>query len=136
MDALLESRGQKPLPNGLTLSNVLVAREAGSVVGVVALDYTARSGLVVCAAAANAGASGGSASVVTSLLRSLISRGQELSLRDLYAPGSLDAEGLAQLGFAPVADDAVPRAVRSLRGFPDPADASTPLVHLRLETRF
>ena len=133
VDALLEGAGRRPLPPGFALSNLLVALEAGSVIGVVALDVVARRALCFGAVGASDHPPG---EVLSSLMRSLVARAQELGLREIYAWDGDAREALATLGFTPAPADAVPNEIRSLRSFPEDPQQLSSLVHLELETRF
>ena len=131
--ALVEASGLPPLPAGIPLSNTLVALERGCVVGVVALEVAARRGLtawlVVDAEHEGKG-------LPASLLRSLVSRGEELGLREIYAVTRGAADAFAEVGFDPVVHAAVPGEIRSLMGYPDPPDDSLEVLRLEMETRF
>lgn len=132
VNALLEASGLSPLPTGISLSNVLVGREQGSVIGVIALDVVARRGLLLWAAVSEGHREKG---LGTSLVRSLIARAQELGLREIYAVPR-DAVGFfGGLGFAPVLAGSVPDEVKFMRSFRDECDDSTEVMRLGLETR-
>jgi len=129
---LLTASGLHPLPTRIHLSDVLVGLEAGRVVGVVALEVAARRGLTLWAAVSQEQKGKG---LDTSLLRSLISRAQELGLRDLYAVPLDSAPVFAQLGFEPVAETEVPSEIRSLRSWANRPDGASGVLCLVLETR-
>ena len=131
--ALVEASGRPPLPAGIPLSNTLVALERGCVVGVVALEVAARRGLTAWLVV---GPEQGDLGLPASLLRSLISRAQELGLREIYAVTPDAADGFAEVGFSPVAHAAVPGEIRSLKGYPDASDDSLEVLRLEMETRF
>jgi amino-acid N-acetyltransferase len=130
--ALLEAADLPPLPSGIPLSNVLVGLEDGSVIGVVALEVEARHGLTlwVAVSAEHRGKGLG-----TSLMRSLLTRTQELGLRELFAVTRNAAQFFAKLGFSPISHDAVPSGIRFLRPFRDQCDDSTQIMRLELQTR-
>ena len=130
--ALIEASGLPPLPAGLPLSNTLVALEGGCVVGVAALEVVARRGLTRWLAVAPEHPEQG---LAVSLLRSLLSRAQELGLREIYAATPDAADAFAAVGFFGVADAAVPYEIRSLKSYPDPPDDSLEILRLEMETR-
>ena len=131
--ALLEACGLPPLPRGTSLSNVLVAIEGDSVVGVAALRVVARRGLTLSLAVATEHRGQG---LGTSLLRSLVSRAEELGLRELYARPREAEKVFAALGFKPVSLADVPGAIGSLPAFSDPSDEAGQVMRLDLVTRF
>jgi N-acetylglutamate synthase-like GNAT family acetyltransferase len=133
IDGLLAACGLAPLPRAFPLSNVLVALEGGRVVGVVALEVVTRRGVAFgLAIASEAGRDG----LGTSLLRSLVSRAQELGLRDLYAvPG--DEEALFEpLGFHAVDPGNVPPEIHTAATFREAAGDGSVVLRLELATRF
>ena len=129
---LLEVNGLPPLPTGISLSNVLVALEQGSVIGVIALEVVARRGLTLWAAVSAEHRAKG---LSTSLGRSLIARAQELGLREIYAVPRDASNFFAGLGFSPVFRSAVPNEVRFMPAFPDQSNDSMEIMRLGLETR-
>ena len=129
---LIEARGLPPLPAAVPLSNTLVALEGGCVVGVVVLEVAARRGLTAWLVV---GAEPGNGSLPASLLRSLVSRAQELGLREIYAVARGTADAFAGVGFSPVVHDAVPGEIRSLKGYPEPQDDSVEILRFDMETR-
>ncbi len=132
IDALLEASGRPPLPLGVSLPNVLVGLEAGSVIGVVALEVVARRGLTLWAAVA---ADHPAEEVLPSLVYSLIARAQELGLREIYALNGNSLDPLAAFGFAPISAGAVPNEVRFMRCYPKQSEAASQILRLELETR-
>ena len=132
VNTLLEASGLPPLPTGISLSNVLVALEQGSVIGVVALEIVARRALTLWAAVSAEHREKG---LGTSLGRSLIARAQELGLREIYAVPRNAANFFVGLGFSPVSRASVPDEVRLMRTFRDECDDSSEIMRLELETR-
>jgi len=132
VNALLEASGLSPLPTGISLSNVLVGLEQGSVIGVVALEVVARRALTLWAAVTVERRAKG---LGTSLGRSLIARAQELGLREIYAVPRDASDFFVGLGFSPVSSGAVSDEVRFMRTFRDECDDSTEIMRLELETR-
>ena len=130
---MLEARGLPPLPPEVRLSNVLSGSEEGSLVGVAALAVGSRRGLVVCVAVSAERAADG---LETSLVRSLVSRAEELGLRELYAAPGVAPETLAPLGFKPVPRDAVPGEIRTLRVYRERCQDAPEALRLELATRF
>ena len=110
VDALLKANSLPPLPMQTSLSNVLIALDQGSVIGAIALEVVARRGLLRPAAVSQAYQDG---TAGESLVRSLIARAHELSLRELYLLTDSASEFFAALGFSPVSRAAVPSDVRS-----------------------
>lgn len=130
---LFSANGLAPLPTSPSLANVLLGLEEGSIVGVVALDVVARFGLTRWLAV---GAEHRGQGFARSLVQGLITRSQELGLRELYAlPGG--AKGfLEDLGFRAVAASDVPREVRMLSSYAGPdREAEGEILHMTLETR-
>jgi N-acetylglutamate synthase-like GNAT family acetyltransferase len=132
VNALLEASGLSLLPTGLSLSNVLVGLEKGSIIGVIALEVVARRALTLWAAVSPERRGTG---LGTSLGRSLIARAQELSLREIYAAPGNAANFFARLGFSPVSRAAVSDEVKFMRTFRAECDDSTEIMRLELETR-
>lgn len=129
---LLETAELPPLPSNLPLSNVLVALRDGAVIGVIALEVRGLRGLVR-SVAVEPGQSG--QGVGASLLRSLLARALELSLRELYLLTE-DAEGFfGSAGFVAVPRDAVPAEIRSTREYSEECPESATVMRLRLTTR-
>lgn len=131
--ALLEAGGLPPLPSGISLADVLVGISEDSVIGVVALDVVARRGLTLWLAVA---ADHRGRGLGTSLLRGLISRAQELGLRELYAVDRGAAKLFLALGFKPVPTGEVPGDVRSIRACREHCRDVTEVMRLELTTRF
>ena len=132
VNALLEASDLSPLPTGISLSNVLVGLEQGSVIGAIALEVVARRALTLWAAVSTEHRAKG---LGTSLGRSLIARAQELGLREIYAVPKNAANFFVGLGFSSVSSAAVPDEVRFMRTFRDECDDSTEFIRLELETR-
>jgi N-acetylglutamate synthase-like GNAT family acetyltransferase len=133
IEKLLEAEGLPPLPRALPLSNLVVALEGSSVLGVVGLDVVARYGilrvLVVDGARRRQG-------LGASLVRSIVARCHELGLREIYAVAANAAEFLAAQGFELVAGETLPGELRSrLAAGAGGPDASA-IVRLPLETRW
>ena len=132
VNALLEASGLSPLPTGISLSNVLVGLEQGSVIGVIALEVVARRALTIWAAVSAEHQAKG---LGTSLGRSLIARAQELGLREIYAVLRNASNFFVGLGFSPVSRGTVPDEIRFMRAFRDECDDPTEIMRLGLETR-
>ena len=130
--ALLEVSGLPPLPTGISLSNVLVGLEQGSVIGVIALEVVARRGLTLWVAISAEHRAKG---LGRSLGRSLIARAQELGLREIYAVPRDSSNFFAGLGFSPVPRSAVPDEVRFMPAYREQCDDSMEIMRLELETR-
>ena len=130
---LFSANGLVSLPTNPSLANVLLGLEEGSIVGVVALEVVARFGLTRWLAV---GAEHRGQGVARSLVQGLITRSQELGLRELYAlPGDAKAF-LEDLGFRTVAASDVPREVRMLPSYSGPdQEAECEILQMTLETR-
>ncbi len=109
------------------LSNVLVAEVDEHVVGAAALDVFGRSGLIRALAVT---ADHQRRGVGRELFRSLLPRAHELSLKQLYVIAVAAPEFFAALGFAAVAPDEVPLAVRGANR--DREASAEQLMELRL----
>lgn len=130
--ALLEASGLPVLPLHTPLANILVALEDGKLVGAAALEVISRRGLTLALAVSDEHREDG---LGTSLLRSLVSRAQELGLRELYAVAGASAAHFAPLGFQPVAPDAVPGEIRGARSYRALEREGHPVLRLELATR-
>lgn len=124
---LLERAGCAPLLPGTPAANVLVALDAEQVVGVVALQVHGLRGLVGPIATDPSQPE----SVRSSLVRTLLSRAHEISLRDLFVVAENGGETLQSLGFAPASADDLPPSIRRSLG----DAASKRLLRLELVSR-
>ncbi len=130
VSSVLNAAGLPPLGSDLPLANILVALEDSAVVGVVALEVRGLVGLVRSAAVGPK-----HQGVGRSLLRSLLARALELSLRELYLLTE-DAEGFfAKAGFSSIPRDAVPPEIRSTREFRERCSDTVTVMRLQLATR-
>ena len=132
VDALIKANRLPPLPMNISLSNVLVALDQGSVIGAITLEVVARHGLFRSAAVSQADQDG---TVGESLARSLIARAHELGLRELYLRTDRASEFFAALGFLPILRAAVPGEIRSTREFREQYPESAEVMRLDLESR-
>jgi len=131
VSSVLNAAGLPPLGSDLPLANILVALEDSAVVGVVALEVRGLVGLVRSAAVGPK-----HQGVGHSLLRSLLARALELSLRELYLLTE-DAEGFfAKAGFSSIPRDAVPPEIRSTREFRERCSDTVTVMRLQLATRY
>jgi amino-acid N-acetyltransferase len=133
VDALLQSCALPPLPPAIPLSNLLVARDDGALVGAIALTVAGRRGLLrsLVVAAERRGAGLGAA-----LVSSLLSRAHELGLRDLHLLTENAADFFERQGFDAVSRDVVPQEIRETREFREQCPESAQAMRLRLSTRF
>ena len=133
VNKLLLSNDLAELPASPSLANVLLGLEEDSIVGVVALDVVARFGLTrwLVVDQEHRGQELGK-----SLVRGLVTRGQELGLRELYALPEGARKFLEGLGFRELNENELPREVRMLASYPshDPQADST-ILRMGLETR-
>ena len=116
---LLEAESLPRVPRNLPLSNLLVGIQEGELVGEVALEVSARRGLLrAVVVAPERRRRGFGASLVTSA----VARAHELGLLDLHCATEKGQSFLEAQGFEPVERDGVPREIRaSLADFPDSA---------------
>jgi amino-acid N-acetyltransferase len=130
--SLIDAAGLPALPQGLPLSNVLVALRDGAVIGVVALEVVGLRGLVrsVVVETEHTGRGVGS-----SLLRSLVARAQELSLRELYLITEGAQAFFSKAGFEAVPRDDVPGEIRSTSEFREQCPKDATVMRLRLIAR-
>jgi len=129
---LLDAAKLPPISGNLPLANVLVALRGAAVVGVIALEVRGLRGLLR-SVAVEAGHSG--QGIGTSLLKSLLARAQELSLRELYLLTE-GAEGFfGKAGFVAVPRDSVPAEIRSTSQYREQCPESATVMRLRLVTR-
>lgn len=131
VDALLEASALPPLPAGQPLSNLLVALDAGVVVGAVALEVAARRGLLRSVVVAESHRRQG---VGGRLVSTLVARAHELGLRDLYLLTTGAAAFFASREFAPVDREALPPEIQATREFRECPETATAM-RLPLETR-
>ena len=131
-NAILEAGGLAPLHSGIPASSVFVALEEERLVGATALEVSGRSGLGPWLAVAEDCRGRG---VGRSLLRTLLTRAQELGLRELFVVVPRFSELFEHAGFHPVDESDLPRDVRSLRSYPDPENGASALLRIQLETQ-
>jgi len=129
---LLDAAGLPPLPGNLPLANVLVALQSTTVIGVIALEVKGLRGLVRSVAVEPGHSRQG---VGTSLLRSLLARAQELSLRELYLLTEGAEKFFGHAGFVAVPRDSVPAEICSTREYREQCRESATAMRLRLVTR-
>lgn len=131
--ALLEAAGLPPLPRALPLANVLLALDESAAVGVVALEVSARSGLLRAIAVREERRRQG---VAHSLVRALQARVNELGLRDVYALATEGSQGFFEkMGFSAVPREQAPPEIRRMPVFRERCPDAT-LLRLPLATRF
>jgi len=130
--SLLQTAGHQPLSAALPLSNIFVALQDGTVVGVIALEVTGLRGLV-WPAAVDPSYSGSDAP--TLLLQTLLARAHELSLRELYILTEKDGEFYTATGFAAISRETLPPEIYSTRAYRDQSE-SAQAMRLQLATRF
>ena len=131
--ALLEESGLPALPSNIPLSNVIVALDGVEVVGGIALEVRARSGLLRCAIVSP---DHRRKRVGASLVRSLIARAHELGLCDLYLLTEDASEFFAAVGFAPIDRSEVPGEIRATREYKEQFPESAAVMRLPLATRW
>ncbi len=132
VDELLAAAELPALPPHLPLSNLLIAFDDGSIVGAIALEVTARVGLIRSAVV---DAERRRCGIGSSLMLSLFPRTQELGLRELYLL-TLGAQPFFEhFGFESVPRDAAPPEIRRLPFFRDHCPDSAILMRLGMESR-
>ncbi len=126
---LLEQAGLPVLDGSFPLRNLFVATDGPTLIGAIALEVHARSGLVRSLVVAPDHRSQGMA---RQLMQTLFSRSYELGLRGLYLL-TTDAEAVFQkLGFRSVPRDAAPPEIRATRQFSQECPESALLMHRAL----
>jgi amino-acid N-acetyltransferase len=130
--SLLDAAGLPVLPRHLPLSNILVALESDTVIGLVALEVCGLRGLVRSVAVEPQHTRRG---VGTSLLQSLLARAQELSLRELYLITEGAEKFFSNAGFTPVARDHVPDEIRSTSAYGEQYREDATVMRFRLTAR-
>lgn len=98
------------------LQNLLVAVVEGTVLGAIALDVFARSGLVRALVVAPEQRGQG---VGRALFQSLKSRAYELSLREIFVGAPTGGEFFEKLGFESAPPEEIPLSIRQSRLFRD-----------------
>lgn len=136
-NALLSTASHSPIPRDFPMSDILVALEGSSVVGVMALEVRGLLGLIRAEAVAEGHPY---QKVGSSLLQALVSRANELSLRELFLfSGALSegAEGVfAEAGFASISRDSLPSEISSTREFRAQSPDTATVMRFQLATRF
>ena len=130
--ALLEERGLPALPSSVPVSNVLVALDGGMVVGTAALEVVVRYGLVRSVVVSQSRQRQG---VGSSLMRSMIARGHELGLREIYLLTEDASQFFRSLDFESVDRVGVPREIRATREYREQCPESAEVMRLSLTTR-
>lgn len=131
--ALFSANGLAPLPTSPSLANVLVGLEQETMVGAISLDVAARFGLTRWLAVASEYRGRGFG---TFLVRGLITRSQELGLRELYALPEGAKDFLEKQGFRVISADDVPREIRMLSSYGENGiEDKREVLRMTLETR-
>jgi N-acetylglutamate synthase-like GNAT family acetyltransferase len=131
--SLLEESGLSTLPSRISLSNLIVALEGAETIGAIAIEIRALSGLLQTVVVSPDHRRKG---VGASLVRSIIARGHELGLRDLYLLREDAPEFFSAVGFVPIERSELPGEIRAMRSYKDECPASTRLMKLPLATRW
>ena len=131
--SLLGQAGLPALPPRFPLTNLAVALEDSSVVGVVALKVIGRVGLLRSAAVAPSYARRG---VGTSLIHNLLARAHELSLRELYLLTENAQHFFERLDFVVVPHESAPAEVRSTLECHEQCPESATLMRVTLSSRY
>jgi amino-acid N-acetyltransferase len=133
VDDLLRENDLPGLPPALPLSNLLVAKAEGELVGAVALEVAGRCGLLRCAVVAVSHRGNG---IGGELVSSLVSRAHELGLRDLYLLTENAEAFFAAQDFVRIARDDLPPEIRATREFRELCPESAVAMRFPLATRF
>ena len=131
VDSLLQASSLPALPPGQPLSNLLVALEAGEVIGAIALEVASRRGLVRSVVVAEPERR---KRIASGLVSSLIARAHELGLRELYVLTKDASEFFATRGFSVVERADVPPEIQATREFRECPESAGAMC-LPLETR-
>ena len=130
--SLLSAADLPALPRDLPVSNVLVALQDSIVIGVIALEVRGLRGLVRSVVVEPRHAR---RRVGTSLLRSLLARAQELSLRELYLITEGAEKFFSNAGFVAVRRDHVPDEICSTQEYREQCPKEATVMRLRLVAR-
>lgn len=131
--AFLEEAGLPALPSNLPLSNLVVALDGHAVLGGIALQVCALSGLVCSAVVSPEHRRRG---IGSSLLQSIVARAHELGLRDLYLGTESASEFFAGIGFERIDRSEVPGEIRATQEYVQQCPDSATLMQLPLATRW
>ncbi len=128
--SLLSEAGLPALDPHPNLSNLFVAEREGVVIGAAGLNVHARTGLLgVLVVTPDERAHG----VGHSLFHVLLSRTNELGLRELYVVARSAEDFLRKLGFRPLPREDAPPEIRTSRALNEEGSESAPLLRLTLE---
>jgi amino-acid N-acetyltransferase len=131
--SLLGQAALPALPPYFPPTNLAVALEDSSVVGVVALEVIGRVGLLRSVAVAPSHARRG---VGTSLIRNLLARAHELGLRELYLLTENAQHFFERLDFVVVPRESAPLEVCSTSEYRELCPESATLMRLTLSSRY
>lgn len=131
--SLLETAALPPLPAALPLANIFVALEDATVTGAIALQVIGLRGLVWPEAVDPAHRGN---HVRASLLKTLLARAHELSLRELYLLTEKNVEFFTGFGFLPIPHEVVPAEILSAREYRAQCSTTANVMRLELATRF
>ena len=129
----LEEAGLPALPSNLPLSNVVVALNGHEVLGGVALQVCALSGLLCSAVVSPEHQRTG---IGSSLLQSIIARAHELGLRDLYLLTETASEFFSSAGFEGIDRSELPGEIRATPDYKQQGTESVVVMKLPLATRW
>ena len=132
VDTLLAKSSLPALPNAHPLSNLLVVLDEGVVVGAVALEVAARRGLVRSVVVEEGHRRRG---LGAGLVSSIIARGHELGLRELYVLTENASEFFSSREFSEVERAEVPPEIQATREYREQSPESALVMCLPLETR-
>jgi amino-acid N-acetyltransferase len=130
--SLLSAAGLPALPRSLPLSNVLVALQSNAVIGAVALEVRGLRGLLRSVVVEPQHTRKG---VGTSLLKTLLARAQELSLRELYLITEGAEKFFSNAGFVAVWRRDVPEEICSTEEYREQCQEEATVMRLRLIAR-
>lgn len=132
INELLAQASLPALPSDTSPSNVFVATGNDAVIGAIALEVEARLGLlrslVVDPKHERAG-------VANRLMQAVLSRVNELGLREVYMLTESAAEFFEPHGFKPIARDRVPTEIEKLREFREQCSEEAVVMLLDLGSR-
>lgn len=127
--ALLAEAELPPVDASQSLSNLIVSFDDSQLVGCVALEFNARTGLVRSMVIAPDHRANG---LGRELFRSLLARVYELGLKELFLL-TVDTEGFfAKLGFTAVSRDRAPASIQGSREYRELCPETATLMRLSL----
>ncbi len=132
INELLAQASLPPLPSDTSVSNVLVATRDDTVIGAVALEVMARLGLLRSLVVDPEHRRTG---VANRLMQAVLSRVNELGLREVYLLTESASAFFEPHGFKPIARDRVPSEIQKTREFREQCPEEAVVMRLDLGSR-